>query len=339
MLDVSSVKDVNDYTIRHNVLWNAQIEILTLCNFNCKHCYIPDRISKGLSYEKLSELADAFFDLGVFNVTLTGGEIFTREDIIEVVELFTSKGFRVSLYSNGSILSENIVRKLKNLGIVLFSTTIFSLDSSINDEITQVKGSLERILKNVDLLKANNIPVQIKMPIMKQNYTSYEALKHYCDERKISFFPSPNITPKTDGNKTPLLFELDDDKFARIIRDINQENEKRNVEIENAYNEDEVICRALNNSIFINSKGDVSPCISWPVKIGNIYEENLELIWNNSRILRNLRKLRKRDMKKCGECQYSSTCTICPGDSMADGDMLGCSKLQKKCAKSILGLL
>jgi radical SAM protein with 4Fe4S-binding SPASM domain len=339
MLDVSSVKDVNDFTIRHNVLWNAQIEILTLCNFNCKHCYIPDRISKGLSYEKLSELADAFFDLGVFNVTLTGGEIFTREDIIEVVELFTSKGFRVSLYSNGSILSENIVRKLKDLGIVLFSTTIFSLDSSINDEITQVKGSLERILKNVDLLKANNIPVQIKMPIMKQNYTSYEALKHYCDERKISFFPSPNITPKTNGDKSPLLFELEDDMFARIIRDIYQENKKRNVEIENSYDANEVVCKALNNSVFINSNGNVFPCISWPIKIGNIYEESLESIWNGSTELYKLRKIKKSDMKLCGKCKYSTTCTICPGDSMEDGDMLGCSSLQKKCAKSILGLL
>ena len=136
----------------------------------------------------MQELAESFFEMGVFNVTLTGGEIFLREDILEIVEAFRSKGLKVSLYSNGSILDREKCERLSQLGISIFSTTIFSLDEEINDYITQRKNSLRTILKNILLLDEYNIPIEIKMPIMKQNYKSYFELKQFCYEKNIDFF-------------------------------------------------------------------------------------------------------------------------------------------------------
>lgn len=71
---------VYEYTLENKILWSVQIEVLTSCNFNCRHCYIPERSSEGLSFNKIDELSKAFFDMGVFNITLTGGELFLRSD-------------------------------------------------------------------------------------------------------------------------------------------------------------------------------------------------------------------------------------------------------------------
>lgn len=339
MESLNSINDISEYTQEKKILWNVQIEILTACNFSCVHCYIPNRSSKGIALKKIEELSNAFFEMGAFNITLTGGEIFLRDDIFEIIKAFRKVGLKVSLYSNGSILDREKCGKLRDLGIHQFSTTIFSLEPEINDAITCRKNSLRTILLNLSLLEEYGIPIQVKMPIMKMNYKSYAALKQFCHERNYSFFPSPNITPKTDGDFSPLNFELEDKEFAEVIRDIEIDNIRDEVEFQNVFKADDIICHALNNSIFIDSAGDVFPCISWRVKLGNIYEKSIDEIWSSSEALKHLRSLKKSNMKYCGTCEYSPHCTICPGDSMLDGDMFGCSSLQKKCAKSIMGLI
>ena len=82
----NSLKEISSYTQAHQVLWNAQIELLTLCNFACQHCYIPNRTSKGLPLLVIKDLATAFFNMGTFNITLTGGEPLLRDDIFEIIE-------------------------------------------------------------------------------------------------------------------------------------------------------------------------------------------------------------------------------------------------------------
>ena len=335
----NSLKEISSYTQAHQVLWNAQIELLTLCNFACQHCYIPNRTSKGLPLLVIKDLATAFFNMGTFNITLTGGEPLLRDDIFEIIEEFRNKGLRVKLYSNASLLDRDKCIRLKELGISQFSTTIFSLNPQINDCITCKNDSLNFILTNIALLEELCVTVQIKMPILKMNYESYEELKTFCGAHNYSFFPSPNISPKTDGDSSPLKFELAEREFAKMIRKIDAEHTKNVTGDQNAFRKEDIICHSLNNSVFINSIGDVFPCISWPVKLGNIFEKSIAEIWNTSDVLQYLRSLKKSHMKFCGKCEYSTHCTVCPGDSMMDGDMLGCSHLQKKCAKAIMGLI
>lgn len=39
----NSLKEISSYTQAHQVLWNAQIELLTLCNFACQHYVVSYR--------------------------------------------------------------------------------------------------------------------------------------------------------------------------------------------------------------------------------------------------------------------------------------------------------
>ena len=118
----------------------------------------------------IKDLATAFFNMGTFNITLTGGEPLLRDDIFEIIEEFRNKGLRVKLYSNASLLDRDKCIRLKELGISQFSTTIFSLNPQINDCITCKNDSLNFILPNIALLEELCVPVQIKMPILKMNY-------------------------------------------------------------------------------------------------------------------------------------------------------------------------
>ena len=94
-----------------------------------------------------------------------------------------------------------------------------------------------------------------------------------------------------------------------MIRKIDAEHTKNVTGDQNAFRKEDIICHSLNNSVFINSIGDVFPCISWPVKLGNIFEKSIAEIWNTSDVLQYLRSLKKSHMKFCGKCEYSTHCT------------------------------
>lgn len=99
-------------------------------------------------------------ELGIVNVSFTGGEIFLREDIFELIKTARDLHMRVFLLSNATLLTEQKIKMLSELYITEFSTTIFSLKEEINDFITEQKGSLKIILDNLQLLK--NIILKFK---------------------------------------------------------------------------------------------------------------------------------------------------------------------------------
>lgn len=97
--------------------------------------------------------------MGVLNVSLTGGEIFLREDLFDIIEYARNLYMRVFLLSNATLLNEQIAARLADLSIANFSTSIYSLDENVHDNITGKKGSLKSTLKNIQLLKEYNIEV------------------------------------------------------------------------------------------------------------------------------------------------------------------------------------
>ena len=89
---------------------------------------------------------------------------------------------RVFLLSNGTLLNESIVKSLSELHISEFSTTMFSLDPKVHDFITSQPGSLDILLKNLQLLKKYNINVKIKTPLLDVNAFEYRDIKKYCEK-------------------------------------------------------------------------------------------------------------------------------------------------------------
>ncbi len=125
---------------------SATIELTTLCNWKCKHCYINFHDEKGLSELKVKELLRDLRELGVHQLVLTGGEIFIRKDILRIIKYAKELHFRVNILSNASLITEEVAKELSNLYITDYSLTIFSLDEDIHDNITGVKGSLRAAL-------------------------------------------------------------------------------------------------------------------------------------------------------------------------------------------------
>lgn len=309
---------------KNTTLFSATIELLTKCNWRCKHCYIPNRDNIGLDKNVVFDIFKQLRDMGTFELVLTGGEIFYRSDILDIIKKARDMKFKVTLLSNISLMNEEIIKQLAKLSIYNISCTIFSLDENIHDSITGISGSLKKALSNVMLLKKYNIPLQIKTVIMKDNYNSYKQVKVFCEENGFDYFPSTIVSAKHNGDKYPLELRISNSELEETFNYIDDVNiiNKRHI------SQEDYVCDTLRYSLNIDSYGNVYPCNAFNTPIGNIFKNSIKDIWTNSKELSYIRSLKWKDLKECNNCDNKDYCFKCPGlTSLENNNILAKSSL------------
>lgn len=325
----------NKECIEQGHLSGAVIELLTKCNLSCRHCYLPSHDDIGLSKDRLLSLLRELRKLGVVEITFTGGEIFLRDDIYELIEAARKEYMRVFLLTNATMISDLAAKKVAELNVAQVSTTVFSMNPEVHDYITKSKGSLKRTLKGVERLIKCGVPVVIKTPVMTINYKSVMDIKKYCDEIGCEFIYSTTIFEKINGDKSPKELELKEDELKSVIRQmdgLNSDNEYGSIN-RSANKKYGIPCVALRTSLAIDRMGNVYPCNSYLRKMGNIREKTISEIWNSAE-MRHLRSITNDKLIECRDCEYSEQCTRCPGIALQEtGDEFGCDPMARRMAE------
>lgn len=299
------------------------IELLTMCNMRCEHCYIPEHNKYGFDYGKIVSLLYELRELGVFNVSLTGGEIFLREDILEIINVARKLHMRVFLLSNGTVLSSKTIDELEKLHISEFSTTLFSMDCKIHDSITGINGSFDTLMTNLEYMKKCTFGVNVKTPLMRKNF-NFQPVRDYCNENGFTHGIFPHIQAKTNGDSSPCKLRIPDDIMPSVLREFDKTDRNRYL------GDVDVPCASIFYSFAIDCMGNVYPCNAFFFKIGNVYKKSLFEIWNSTE-LEMLKKIKNDDLKKCIECTYKAECDRCPGTAYNEsGDLYGCDEYSRK---------
>jgi MoaA/NifB/PqqE/SkfB family radical SAM enzyme len=139
----------------------AVYEATMRCNLHCEFCYVGDLLNiegewrQELTIEALSKAFPAQKD---FQISLTGGEIFMRKDIMSVLELFREKGYAAGyLTTNGTIITEERAEALAELASKGFLKHIsVSVDGpkELHDLARGLKGTFERTTEGLKRLQA-----------------------------------------------------------------------------------------------------------------------------------------------------------------------------------------
>jgi MoaA/NifB/PqqE/SkfB family radical SAM enzyme len=131
------------------------------CNLHCEFCYVGDLLNIEGEWRQelaLDALAKAFPDQSGFQISLTGGEIFMRKDILSVLDLFREKGYACGyLTTNGTIITEERAEALADLAAKGFLKHIsVSVDGpkDLHDAARGLKGTFERTTQGLQRLQA-----------------------------------------------------------------------------------------------------------------------------------------------------------------------------------------
>ena len=129
----------------------AVYEATMRCNLHCEFCYVGDLLNIEGEWRQeltLEQLERAFPERSDFQISLTGGEIFMRKDILSVLDLFRQKGYACGyLTTNGTIISEERADALADLAAKGFLKHIsVSIDGprELHDAARGLKGTYER---------------------------------------------------------------------------------------------------------------------------------------------------------------------------------------------------
>ena len=169
----------------------AVYEATMRCNLHCEFCYVGDLLNiEGEWREEMTveALRKAFPDNPDFQVSLTGGEIFMRKDIMSVLDLFREKGYACGyLTTNGTIISEERAEALADLAAAGFLKHIsVSIDGpeALHDVARGLKGTFERTCAGLRRLQAaakrKNAPLRVSINTTVA-HESLEALDQMVD--------------------------------------------------------------------------------------------------------------------------------------------------------------
>ena len=152
----------------------VNLELTEICNITCRHCYNFWREdgmgSISLDEEKMDRLVEKFREAGIFHVILSGGEPFSKFEVLEhaIGELLRNN-ISVSCNSNLMLTTEDRIKRLATAGLEHILTSLPSGDPATCDHIMNQVGTFEKVVKGIKETVAGGIRVSANMVLMRSN--------------------------------------------------------------------------------------------------------------------------------------------------------------------------
>lgn len=212
-----------------NLFWETTLR----CNAKCKHC--GSRAGENIDFKNeltteeikktLQGIANKY-DTRKIIINITGGEPLLRQDLFEIMEFANDLGYCWGMTTNGILINDSIIEKMKKTNINTISISLDGLSKS-HDDFRQVSGSYDKIIENIKKLKKANFLkyLQITTVVNKSNINELEALYNEIQSLKINSWRLLNMEPigRTIDNNDLLL----DDKDYKVLLDFIKEKRKK----------------------------------------------------------------------------------------------------------------
>ncbi len=334
----SLMEEMGARALRLGIPLGAQLDLTYRCNERCVHCYLDHDDHGEMTFAEITDLLDQLAAAGVFFLTISGGEIFLRPDLFDILEHARGLMFSVKIKTNAIMIREEQARRLGALNVEGVQISIYSHRPEVHDGITLVAGSLERSLRGARLLRAAGVKVTFANVLMTHNLADYSAVKALAGEVGAGFTLDPTITPMMDGDRSILDLNISQEALHHVVRDTELVDDVEDYcappagayDAEDAFNA--IPCSAGHTSCYVSPYGDVYPCVQFPLPSGNIRQTKFIDIWRHSPQLADVRSITLGDLEGCSSCGNQQSCSRCPGLAYMEGNMRGPST--QDCEKS-----
>jgi heme b synthase len=325
-------------------------EVTQACNLDCVHCRAaavneppPGELSTKEALSFLDEVAS--FSSPV--IILSGGEPLMRKDVFEIAAYGKKIGLKMVMAPNGTLLNDEVVAKLNEVGIDRISISIDGSTSEKHDSFRRVRGAFEGALRGIEALKRGGISFQINTTVTRFNLQDLPNILRLTQKLGAAAWhvfllvptgrardmKSEEISPEEYERTLNWLYDVQKNEgifvkptcaphYYRIARErAKKEGEKVSFS-QRGYEAMTRGCLGGISFCFISHMGEVYPCGYLDLKAGDIRKEGIKKVWEESALFRNLRDF-SRLKGKCGVCEFVKICGGCRARAFAlTGDYL-----------------
>ncbi len=333
------------------------------CNLRCKHCYSNSGAvqEEELTTQQALDVVDQLADCHVTALAFSGGEPLTRQDFFQIAKHASDRGLYVSLATNGTLLTKEMVQKLKQAKVNYVDISIDGATAKTHDDFRGVPGTFDKAVAGLKNCIEADLCVCIASTATKNNLAEMPDIITLAEDLGAERFTYFNFVPTgrgkehfdqdlspqerekfmryllarmSKGCKTTILTTAP--QLARVALQCQGPSGTGEVTMSMAHMQTvKVTKKAVPLADFIGGcgagrlycslspQGDVHPCVYFPVTVGNLKKEKFTDVWLNSEMFKTLRN-RSNLHGSCGKCDYKYICGGCRARSSAyhDGDYL-----------------
>jgi radical SAM protein with 4Fe4S-binding SPASM domain len=312
------------------------IEVSRRCSLNCQHCYnnlpMGDSAARAreMSTDDYRRLLDQLVEAGCLWLLFTGGEVFARRDFLEIYTHAKRRGLIVSIFTNGTLITERIADHLAEYRPFAVEITLYGATAATYERLTQVPGSFERCMKGIELIHQRGLPLSLKSVATNINEHELQAMEALAKKYTLRAFKFDGmINGRVDEQEGPAETRLDASQLAKMDaedprrveawRDLmNRPQSTQSDSAEQAARREHLYhCGAGINSFAIDPYGQMSLCVlseshKYDVRRGSFAEG-----W--SQFLKAERAKKRVRATKCQQCGLRSLCSSCPAVAELEG--------------------
>ena len=317
-------------------------ELTRSCNLACSHCRASSKHGPYPNELTTSECFRLIDDIVLFSkpiIILTGGEPLLRKDIFEIAEYGKKKGLVMVMSPNGTLVTDENVKKIMSAGIKRISISLDGPDAVSHDNLRQVEGAFKQACEGIEMAKRAGLEFQINTTVTKRNLESLPQIMDLAKRLGAKAHHIFLLVP-TGRAKEMAEEELSALEYEKTLILLAREKKDSSLEIkitcaphfnrvllqEHAAPASSLSGRGCMGGVsfcFISHVGDAQPCGYLELKCGNIRKQPFKDIWLGSEVFNNIRDWGKYN-GKCGVCEFRAVCGGCRARAYAKyGDYLG----------------
>jgi radical SAM protein with 4Fe4S-binding SPASM domain len=326
--------DLHQRQAGERVPLQVAIEVTRRCPLECLHCYnnLPmgdmEARRRELSQEEHFRILDELVEMGCFWLLYTGGEIFARKDFLEIYTYAKKKGFLITLFTNGTIITEQIADYLAEWPPFAIEITLYGRTRETYEALTAIPGSYDRCLRGITLLKERGLPLKLKTVATSINKHEVVAMRQFAEEELgVEFKMDGQVNPRIDCSRSPLAVRLTPEEVValdmnapkgmseyRRLAKHDLERPPNLAQIDTVY-----YCGGGIKGFAINAYGEMGICVISQQETFSVRDVGVRRVWEDS--LLRLRTRKRTRITKCIQCRIQSLCGMCPANGeMESGD-------------------
>ena len=265
------------------------------CNQQCVHCYAAGQAQSEeaeLDTESWKKILDRCREIGIPQVTFTGGEPTMRDDLFDLIS--HARWFISRLNTNGIKLTPEYCAKLREAELDSVQITFYSCDPKVHNMLVGAEHFPETVA-GIENALAAGLSVSINTPLCTANRDYVKTLEYLHGKGVTYVTCSGLITTGNAAKEKSESLQLSEEEIREILRDAVAYCAANSMEIsftspgwvDGAFCEELGIttptCGACLSNMAITPGGNVVPCQSWLSGdvLGNFLTDDWKTIWKS----------------------------------------------------------